>query len=52
MDTDADGLTDGDEINLFLTDPMDMDTDDGGRSDGEEVLMDGTDPLDPVDDVL
>ncbi len=49
-DTDADGLTDGDEVNIHGTDPLDDDTDDGTVNDGDEVT-DGTDPLDGTDDV-
>ncbi len=48
-DTDGDGITDDDEINVYGTDPNNADTDGDGISDGEEVLPgdDGfvTDPL-------
>jgi hypothetical protein len=50
VDSDRDGLTDAEEVNLG-TDPNDPDTDGGGRSDGDEVLVDGTDPLNPADDL-
>ena len=50
-DTDGDGLTDGEEVLVHLTDPLLADTDGGGIPDGQEVL-DGTDPLDPADDVV
>jgi len=43
-DTDADGLSDGEEIALG-TDPTDTDTDGDGLTDSEEVVL-GTDPLD------
>ena len=49
-DSDNDGLTDGDEVNEYETDPNDPDTDDGGVSDGDEVDQ-GLDPLDASDDV-
>ncbi|MCJ8313883.1 MAG: PQQ-binding-like beta-propeller repeat protein, partial [Saccharospirillaceae bacterium] len=37
IDTDQDGLTDFDEINTYLTDPIDSDTDSDGIMDGWEV---------------
>ncbi len=43
IDTDGDGLTDYDEVTLYLTDPDQADTDGDGVSDGEEVLR-HTDP--------
>lgn len=43
-DTDADGLTDYDEINVYHTDPLSYDTDLDGVSDGYEIEL-GTDPL-------
>ncbi len=36
-DSDGDGLTDSDEINIHGTDPNDADTDDDGIDDGDEV---------------
>lgn len=42
-DADNDGLSDGDEINIFLTDPLDWDSDADGIGDGDEVAR-GTDP--------
>ncbi|MCB9684215.1 MAG: VCBS repeat-containing protein [Alphaproteobacteria bacterium] len=49
-DTDADGLTNGEELLVFACDPLDPDTDGGGTDDGIEVLVTGTDPRDPSDD--
>ncbi len=48
-DTDADGLADGDEINIYNTDPTVFDTDGDGLGDGEEEFATGTDPTDPSD---
>ena len=45
QDTDGDGLTDDDELNIYNTDPSDDDTDDDNLNDGEEVLTYNTDPL-------
>jgi hypothetical protein len=45
-DDDNDGLTDVDEITLYLTDPFDADSDDDGYTDGEEVAA-GTNPNNP-----
>ena len=36
-DTDGDGLSDGDEVNITGTYPKDEDTDNDGLIDGEEV---------------
>ena len=46
QDTDSDGLTDTEEINIYNTNPYKKDTDGDGISDGDEV-RDGTDPNDP-----
>jgi MYXO-CTERM domain-containing protein len=51
MDTDDDGLTDGQEVEGTSTDPLVADTDGGGVSDGDEIDQ-RTDPLDPEDDYL
>ncbi len=62
VDTDGDGLTDGEETNLG-TDPNNPDSDGDGLTDGEEVLVvddsnteavpeNATDPLDPCDPFL
>ncbi len=45
-DTDGDGLTDGDELNTYGTNPGVADTDGDGLTDGDEVNVHGTDPLD------
>lgn len=50
VDTDFDGLSDGDEVNDHGTDPLNRDTDGDGLTDGDEVLLHGTDPLDPDTD--
>ncbi|MFX1503085.1 MAG: OmpA family protein, partial [Promethearchaeota archaeon] len=36
-DSDDDGLTDGEEVNLYVTDPLNPDTDGDGLDDGWEV---------------
>lgn len=43
-DSDDDGLSDQDEINVHLTDPAKSDSDEDGISDGDEVLEVGSDP--------
>ena len=43
-DTDGDGLSDGDEINIHGTSPYDTDTDGDGLTDGDEVNVHGTNP--------
>ena len=43
MDTDGDGLTDDDEINIYGTNPNDPDTDGDGINDGDEVEFWGYD---------
>ena len=48
VDTDGDGLLDGQEVDTRGTDPNNPDTDGDGYSDGEEVMIHGTDPLDPA----
>ena len=50
LDTDGDGLSDADEINIHGTNPNDPDTDADGLNDGDEVNTHGTDPLDPDTD--
>jgi len=49
-DTDGDGLTDCDEINIHGTDPLNPDSDGDGLSDGDEINIHGTDPLNPDTD--
>lgn len=48
FDSDLDGLSDGEEVIVYGTDPLDPDTDADGIWDGAEVTN-GTDPLDPND---
>lgn len=43
-DSDGDGLSDGDEVNVYNTEPMDSDSDDDGLSDGQEINEYNTDP--------
>jgi hypothetical protein len=45
-DTDGDGLTDGQEVLIYHTNPLVADTDGDGIPDGLEV-QEGTNPLDP-----
>ena len=42
VDTDADGITDGDEVNIYGTDPNNADTDEDGINDGDELAYWGT----------
>ncbi|NPD90029.1 MAG: hypothetical protein HGN29_15050 [Asgard group archaeon] len=49
-DTDADGLTDYQEIEIYLTNPLEQDSDQDGFTDFEEIEA-GTDPLDSKDNV-
>ncbi|MGC6466785.1 MAG: LamG-like jellyroll fold domain-containing protein [Akkermansiaceae bacterium] len=44
-DSDDDSLSDGDEVNVHLTNPLVVDTDLDGLTDGEEVNTEGTNPL-------
>lgn len=44
FDTDGDGLSDADEINIWKTDPTKEDSDGDGYTDGWEVIK-GFDPL-------
>ena len=50
IDSDGDGLTDFDELNIYGTDPNNPDTDGDGLKDGEEVKRYKTDPLNPDTD--
>jgi hypothetical protein len=52
VDTDGDGITDGDEIYVYGTEPFDPDTDNDGLDDGigELFAVNRTDPLDSDSD--
>jgi len=50
LDTDGDGLSDGDEVNRYRTNPLATDTEQDGLPDGEEVQNYKTDPLNPDSD--
>ena len=43
-DTDDDGLSDGEEVNVYSTNPLKKDSDNDGVNDGPEVIA-GTDPM-------
>ena len=45
MDTDGDGLNDGEEVSSFKTSPLLADTDGDGLDDGAEVAEHKTDPV-------
>ncbi|WP_028866621.1 LruC domain-containing protein [Psychromonas hadalis] len=44
LDSDGDGLSDMDEINILGTDPMDSDSDNDGLTDREEITIYQSDP--------
>jgi hypothetical protein len=48
-DYDSDGLTSGQEVNTYGTDPLDPDTDNDGLNDGPEITH-ATNPFDPDTD--
>lgn len=50
FDTDADSLNDYEEMNDYMTDPLNPDSDDDGLTDGDEVLEYETDPNNPDSD--
>ncbi|MFZ4396655.1 MAG: DUF2341 domain-containing protein, partial [Kiritimatiellia bacterium] len=50
-DTDGDGLSDYEEVNVWHTDPLNPDTDGDTLSDGDEVNVFQTDPLTASSDV-
>ncbi len=43
-DTDRDGLTDGEEVNVYATEPLNRDTDGDGLTDGDEINEYGSNP--------
>lgn len=45
LDSDHDGISNSDEINIYHTDPMNPDTDGDGLPDGVEVYTYGSNPL-------
>ena len=45
-DTDGDGLSDSEEVDIHGTNPLVADTDGDGLNDGDEVITYGTDPND------
>lgn len=49
LDTDLDGVSDGDEVNTHKTDPLDPDSDDDGIVDGVEISL-KLDPLNAMSD--
>ena len=49
IDRDLDGLSDYDELMVYLTDPNDSDSDDDLLIDGDEIAL-GMDPLNPDED--
>lgn len=49
-DSDEDGLSDEDEVNVFGTDPFNRDSDNDGLSDYDETLIHGTNPNNPDSD--
>ena len=49
-DTDLDGLTDGEEVNVYGSDPLSMDGDGDGLPDYNEIMQQGTDPMNPDTD--
>ncbi|MBV7333438.1 LamG domain-containing protein [Chloroflexi bacterium TSY] len=49
-DSDGDGLVDGAEVDLHMTNPDDPDGDDDGLTDGEEINIHSTDPNNPDSD--
>ncbi len=50
-DSDGDGLIDYAEVNIYLSNPLDVDTDDDGYNDGKEVTN-GFDPTRPGNALL
>jgi Bacterial TSP3 repeat len=50
VDTDGDGLSNADEINIYHTDPSKADTDGDGLSDRDEIVTWKTNPLNPDTD--
>lgn len=51
LDSDVDGLGDGNEVNTYGTNPLNADTDGDGLIDGEEIKL-GLNPNDPKSDSI
>lgn len=49
VDSDFDGLTDSEEVNIYATNPLVADSDGDGLTDGEEIKL-GLDPMNPQTD--
>jgi outer membrane protein OmpA-like peptidoglycan-associated protein len=49
-DTDGDGLKDGDEVNIYKSNPLNADTDGDGLKDGDEVYKYKTNPTETDSD--
>jgi outer membrane protein OmpA-like peptidoglycan-associated protein len=52
VDSDFDGLQDGEEVKKWKTNPLKRDSDSGGVDDWHEIFIDKTDPLNPDDDLF
>lgn len=50
IDFDGDGISNWDEIHIYMTDPLLLDTDDDGLNDDKEILNFFTSAIDPDTD--